>query len=155
MAPKRPKSSSPRSGQPVRNPVYDELVVMAARAVYVGSPKHKSGVYAGQVGTPGPRPTTVAQAAISPPVEPFTMLCPVKWNQLDPSKEATALLQGAILRGQIGHPVEDGLPRYVWARDPDDPSIVYQARRLTAPENGYKAYPLTETQVARMGIDIR
>jgi len=128
---------------------------MANRAVYVGSHKHKKGMYQGRIGDPGSRPTTVEQARVAPPVKPFTMLCPVKWNQLVPSNEATMLLRAAIRYGQIGHPVNDGLPEYVWARDPDDPSIVYEARRLSFPENGYKAYPLIEAQVLELGIQLR
>jgi len=128
---------------------------MANRVVYVGSHKHKQGMYQGRIGDSGARPTTVDQARVSPPIKPFTMLCPVKWNQLDPSKEATSLLRTAINFGQIGHPIKDGLPEYVWARDPDDPSIVYEARRLSFPENGYKAYPLIEAQVLELGISLR
>src|SRR6266481_1141418 len=137
MASKRPKSRPPRSGRPIRNLEPGQLEAMAERVVYVGSPKHKTGMFNGQIGSAGARPTTVSQAQSNPPNRMFTMLCPVKWNQLDPSKEATALLRLAITRGQIGHPVVDGLPGVVWARDPDDPSIVYQAQRLSHPENGY------------------
>lgn len=128
---------------------------MAARATYVGSKKHKLGSFAGEVGTPGVRPTTVEQAKASPPTPPFTMICPERWNRLAPGKEATDLLRGAILHGQIGHPVTDGLPQYVWARDPADPTVVYEARRLTHPGNGYKAYPLTESQVLLLRMPIR
>jgi hypothetical protein len=82
------------------------------------------------------------------------MICPEKWNNRDPAVEATQLLRAAILKGQIGHPLgEDGLPQYVWARDPEDHSIVYEARRLTYPVNGYKAYPLIASQVTQIGID--
>lgn len=155
MAGSRPSSRPPRAGSPVRNVAQSVLDEMAGQAVYVGSPKHKRGSYAGQVGTPGPRPTTVEQARTSPPTPPYTMLCPLKWNQRAESKEATTLLHSAISRGQIGHPVQDGLPEYVWARDPEDPSIVYAARRLTSPTFGYKAYPLLESQVAELGIQVR
>ena len=82
------------------------------------------------------------------------MLCPLKWNSRDPANEATELLRSAIGRGQIGHPVQDGMPEYVWARDPEEPSIVYAARRLTFPAFGYKAYPLLETQVHELGIPV-
>lgn len=155
MADSRPPTRPPRAGSPVRNVAQTLLDEMAKRAVYVGSRKHKRGSYAGEVGTPGPRPTTVEQARVSPPTPPYTMLCPLKWNQRAESNEATTLLQSAITRGQIGHPIEDGLPEYVWARDPEDPSIVYAARRLTSPSCGYKAYPLLESQVALLGIQVR
>lgn len=123
------------------------LDAMALRATYIGSHKHKLGLFGGAVGTPGPKPTTVIQAKASLPTPPFTMICPERWNHLAPDREATDLLRKAIRDGQIGHPITDGLPQYVWARDPNDPSIVYEARRLSHPENGYKAYPLTESQV--------
>jgi len=127
---------------------------MASRATYVGSDKHKLGSSAGRVGRPGPRPTTVEQARKNELQPPFTMMCPTKWNNR--TEEATALLRDAIRRGQIGHPVsDDGLPEYVWARDPEDDTIVYQARRLSVPPEGYKAYPLIEPQIHALRIQIR
>ncbi len=152
---KRPKPSGERAGRPVRGVDLQALAAAANLAIYVGCRKHKHGRYQGEVGTPGPRPTTVAQAREALPAPPFTMICDLKWNQRDPSKEATELLRSAIRRGQIGHPVgPDGLPQYVWARDPEDPSIVYEARRLTVPPNGYKAYPLIEPQVVAIGLKV-
>lgn len=140
MPSKRPAIRPSRGGKPVKNPDPRLLEAAAAFAVYVGSEKHKYGAYFGRVGRPGVNPTTVEQAAQQQPVEPFTMICPEKWNNRDPAIEATGLLRLAILRGQIGHPIgENGLPQYVWARDPEDPSIVYQARRTTFPSNSYKA----------------
>jgi len=155
MAARRPDSRPPPAGRPVRNPRQPDLDAMADRVIYVGSHKHKKGMYQGRIGDPGSRPTTVEQARVSPPAKPFTMLCPAKWNQLVPWEEATTLLRAAIRCGQIGHPIKDGLPEYVWARDPDDPSIVYEARRLSFPENGYKAYPLIEPQILELGIQLR
>jgi len=109
---------------------------MARRAVYVGSNKHKVGFYEGQVGRPGRSPTTIEQAWENIPTPPFTTMCPTKWNNRSPNADATALLRVAIRRGQIGHPLTDGLPEYVWARDPEDTAIVYQARRLSHPAEG-------------------
>jgi hypothetical protein len=84
------------------------------------------------------------------------MICPEKWNKRDPADQATLLLRAAILKGQVGHPLgADGLPEYVWARDPEDTAIVYEARRLTFPENAYKAYPLIESQITQLRIDVR
>jgi hypothetical protein len=128
---------------------------MADRAVYIGSPKHRFGVFQGEVGTPGVRPTTVEQANAELPDYPFTMICPNRWSKLPDRSEATALLRSGIIKGQIGHPIIDGLPKYVWVRDPIDTMIVYQARRLSASANGYYAYPLTQPQVLNIGIPIR
>jgi hypothetical protein len=155
MAAKRPVSAGPRSGSPIRNLSPDVLKIMAERAVYVGSPKHRFGSFQGEVGTPGARPTTVEQAKAETPEPPFTMICPDRWSKLPDRSEATALLRSGIMRGQIGHPIVDGLPKYIWARDPADTSIVYQARRLSPPGNGYYAYPLTSPQVSNIGIPIR
>jgi hypothetical protein len=154
MPGKRPRARPPRSGSPMRHVDAATLEAAARCATYVGSPKHKKGAFMGQVGRPRARPTTVEQAMQQPPISPFTMLCPDRWNNRDPAGEATQLLRAAILRGQIGHPLgEDGLPGYVWARDPEDDSIVYEARRLTFPSNGYKAYPLIESQIVQLGIN--
>ena len=136
------------------------LEAMAARAVYVPSPKHKMGMFIDESGTrtvgrPGQNATTVAKALEDKPEEPFTMICPERWNNRHPGDEATLLLREAIRRGQIGYPVTDGLPQWVWARDPDDPKVVYLARRLSTPSNGYKAYPLTESQALLVSIEIR
>jgi hypothetical protein len=84
------------------------------------------------------------------------MICDEKWNRRDPAAEATELLRSAIRRGQIAHPLGvDGLPGYVWARDPEDASVVYEAKRLSVPSNGYKAYPLIDAQISLIGIIIR
>ena len=156
MPGKRPKSRVPRSGSPIRDVTAAVLEAAVSRAIYVGSPKHKKGAFFGQVGRPGARPTTVEQAKQEPPTPPFTMICPEKWNNRNPAADATQLLRNAIRRGQVGHPLGgDGLPQYVWARDPEDGSIVYEARRMSYPANGYKAYPLIASQVAQIGIDVR
>jgi len=155
MPAKRPPSWPPRAGSPVRNPDPHMLANAAARAMCVGSPKHKFGAYAGQVGRPGANPTTVEQAREAPPIEPFTIICPEKWNRRAPGAEPTELLRRAIMKGQIGHPIDaDGLPMYVWARDPEDESIVYAARQLSVPSSGYKAYPLTRSQIMVLGMDV-
>jgi hypothetical protein len=48
-----------------------------------------------------------------------------------------------------GNFISEGLgtkPYVLWVRDPDEQSIVYEAK-LASPPNGYKAYPLTSFQV--------
>ena len=103
MPGKRPRARPPRSGSPMRHVDAATPEAAARCATYVGSPKHKKGAFMGQVGRPRARPTTVEQAMQHPPISPFTMLCPDRWNNRDPAGEATQLLR-AILRGQIGHP---------------------------------------------------
>lgn len=157
---KRPSSRPPSSGDPVKNARSLDLEGMANQSVYVPSEKHKKGMFINehgirQVGRPGVRPTTVDEAAKQEPIPDFTMICPARWNDRHPSREATDLLRLAIRRGQIGHPVADGLPQWVWARDPDDPKTIYAARRLSAPPNGYKAYPLTDNQVLLLKLEVR
>lgn len=133
---------------------------MAVRAAYVPSPKHKKGMFINEYGTrvtgkPGQNATTVEEAFEEEPDPPFTMICPSRWNDRDPRREATDLLRQGIRNGQIGHPVTDGMPQWVWARDPDDLKVVYLARRLSTSSGSYKAYPLTESQVLLMKIDIK
>lgn len=157
---KRPPSRLPSSGDPVKNAKTLDLEAMASQAIYIPSDKHKRGVFTDQsghrqIGKPGVRATTVDEAEEEKPSPPFTMICPERWNGRHPSREATTLLRQAIRRGQIGHPMTDGLPQWVWARDPEDPKTVYAARRLSVPANGYKAYPLTENQVLLLRLEVR
>jgi hypothetical protein len=154
MAAKRPQPILHRSGTPIRNISQDALNEMAARARYYGSPKHRFGAFQGEIGRPGGNPTTVEQASAVTPTPPFCMICPERWTQLPDRQKATTLLQEGIKRGQIGYPIEEGLPRFVWVRDPDDKSVVYEARRLSWPVDSYKAYPLIEPQVAMIGLKI-
>lgn len=133
---------------------------MAVRAVYVPSPKHKKGMFIDEYGTrvtgkPGQNATTVEEAVEEEPDPPFTMICPSRWNDRHPRREATDLLRQGIRNGQIGHPVTDGMPQWVWARDPDDLKVVYLARRLSTSSDSYKAYPLTESQALLVSIDIK
>lgn len=126
-----------------------DLLALSLTAQYVGSVQHKDGTTF--LGTPAPR--TGATHARATDESPDCMLCPRKWawNQ----DLATDLLQLAIQRGQFDAKtgVEE-LPKYVWARDPEDREIVYEARKLSQPVNGYKAYPLTQKQTNALGIDV-
>lgn len=124
------------------------LKQLAAQATYEGSVQHKDTM--SFAGTPSPRAgaTHVGDASESSDC----MLCPRKWAWEQDA--ATALLRSAIERGQFDAKSDHGLPQYVWARDPVDTGIVYEARRLSHPATGYKAYPLTAAQTARLEIDI-
>jgi hypothetical protein len=80
------------------------------------------------------------------------MICPRKWAVR--LGDATALLRSAIENGYFVYISDDGrMPYLVWARDPDDADLVYEAK-LTEPPNGYKAYPLTPYQ-ARYDLPFR
>ena len=129
---KRPSVRPPTSGDPVKNARSLDLEGMAVRAVYVPSPKHKRGMFINEYGTrvtgkPGLNATAVEEAVEQEPAPPFTMVCPSRWNDRHPRREATDLLRQAIRNGQIGHPVTDGMPQWVWARDPEDMKVVYLA----------------------------
>ena len=152
---RRPDPRGPRAGRPIKNASALDLEDMANRAVYVGSTQHKRGVWQGELAKPKENAKTIEEARDAPLNEPISVLCPEKWSSLDPRMEATDLLREGIRYGQIGHPLEEnGLPRYAWKRDEQDPTIVYCARRLSQPDYGYKAYPLTDAQIADLGIQI-
>ncbi len=122
------------------------LKQMAAQATYEGSVQHKDGM--SFAGSPAPR---AGATHVSTQLEnPDCMLCPNKWAWKKDA--ATDLLRSAIERGQFDVRKGGAMPRYVWARDPADRKIVYEARRLTQPPHGYKAYPLTALQTANLGI---
>lgn len=113
-------------------------------AVYVGSPHHTDIPKYGLPAHPRKGATTVADAEEQRLKNPSCMVCPRKWVRRQ--RDATKLLQDAIKAGHF-IPGDDGQkPSRLWARDPEDPSIVYEAK-LSDPPNGYKAYPLTTFQV--------
>lgn len=130
-----------------------DLTTIAMRAEYRGSAKHVRGYSPFKVGPSGQHALTVEEARANPPQGEFTMLCPEKWNRRNPSCEATDLLRKAICSGQIRYPIEaDGLPKFVWARDPDE-DIIYWARRMS--DGAYKAYPLTDPQIVALRIKLK
>lgn len=117
-------------------------------AIYEGSVQHKDTM--SFVGSPAPRQGAAHVGALVEMAD--CMLCPRKWSWK--KEAATELLRFAIRRGQFRGDSDNVLPQYVWARDPVDRGIVYEARRLSYPENGYKAYPLTKIQSEALGIDL-
>jgi hypothetical protein len=128
----------------------DEQRETIANAVsYVGSPFHKDSP--SFVGAPSPRKNTVTieDAVERDLVNPDCTLCPRRWARKRDA--ASALLRDAIRRGMFVASAADPkrLPEHVWARDPENPSMIYEARRLAHPASGYKAYPLTPTQAQR------
>jgi hypothetical protein len=124
------------------------LKQMANQATYEGSVQHKDGM--SFAGSPSPRAGATHVGAQFE--TPDCMLCPHKWAWKKDA--ATDLLRSAIERGQFDVRSGSALPQYVWARDPVDRKIVYEARRLSHPQHGYKAYPLTALQTASLEIKI-
>jgi len=75
---------------------------------------------------------------------PDCLVCPRKWARQNTA--ATELLRSALKAGTFVSKGAGVMPSPIWARDPDDPELVYEGK-LCAPPNGYKAYPLTSFQV--------
>lgn len=123
------------------------LLNLAATAVYVGSTQHKD--TPSFAGAPSPRSGATHVGAGE---TPDCMLCPARWANAQPA--ATALLRQAIANGTFSRDGGATLPRRVWALDPADSRIVYEARRLSAPPNGYKAFPLTAEQIRNLDIKL-
>jgi hypothetical protein len=139
----------PRSRPPKARPAYETLTelqraVLADGAEYLGSPYHTD-IPKFQL-TPHPRQgaTTIQEAESAGLKNPSCLVCPRKWARRQ--ADATALLRDAIKRGNFVPSEGGGLPAMVWAKDPDDPDLVYEAK-LRSPPDGYKAYPLTKFQV--------
>ena len=115
---------------------------LAALAVYVGSPDHTDIPKFGLASRPREGATTIEVAEELGLKNPSCVVCPRKWARRQ--QDVTNLLQKAIEDGNFV--ATDELPDRLWARDPEDPTIVYEAKRVSQPHNGYKAYPLTSFQ---------
>jgi hypothetical protein len=120
----------------------EERADLAKQAVYVGSPDHTDIPKFGIAGHPRPGATTIEVAEEQRLKNPSCTVCPRKWARRQ--DDVRNLLRRAIEAGNFA--ATDGLPHRVWARDPDDPELVYEAKRVSHPQNGYKAYPLTSFQ---------
>jgi hypothetical protein len=139
----------PRPKPPKALPARDTLAAearkqLADKADYLGSPHHtdipKFGLQAG----PRPGATTIESAEEQGSKNPSCVICPRKWARHQ--EDARNLLRSAIEEGNFIAAPGDEMPRYVWVRDPEDQNLVYEARLLSHPRNGYKAYPLTKYQ---------
>jgi hypothetical protein len=85
---------------------------------------------------------------------PDCTLCPRKWARRE--EAATELLREGIRLGQVSSDAtSESLPARVWVRDPLEVGIVYEAKRLSHPADGYKAYPLTSRQTLNLPLPIR
>lgn len=125
---------------------------MARRATYVGSPHHTDVPKYGMPAAPRTGAESIEAAEAEGLKNPACTLCPRKWVRQQ--ARATQVLQDAITNGQFVAGPADRLPGLVWARDPDDSAVVYEAK-LSNPPTGYKAYPLTTFQATfNLPIDL-
>ncbi len=145
---RRPKPVQPKTRPATERLSADELAALANLAVYQGSPYHKDSP--NHFGEFRPRPGAIsAEAALAADSEPDCTICPRKWAWR--GGDVTKLLRQAICDGFVSADAErSSPPSRVWARDPDMPELVYQARRL--PSGAYYAYPLTRAQAAKLPV---
>lgn len=111
----------PRLRTMVDPPPGIDLLKLAKRVRYVGSPEHKK--HPSFAGQPRPR----ADASLCDPSLATTQT------------ELTRWLQAGIRRGYVGAPWEGDYPRYVWHKVGD---VVYEARLINRENGQYKGYPL-------------
>jgi hypothetical protein len=119
-----------------------ERATLAKQAVYIGSPDHTDIPKFGVGSHPRRGATTIEVAEEQRLKNPSCTVCPRKWARRQ--DDVRNLLRSAIEAANFV--ATDGLPDRVWARDPDDRQLVYEAKRVSQPQNGYKAYPLTSFQ---------
>jgi hypothetical protein len=139
----------PRPRPPKARPAHETLaaherLALAVAAEYVGSPDHTDIPKFQLQAHPRKGSMTIEEAESMRLKNPTCILCPRKWARRQ--ADATALLRTSIQRGNFVPSEVGGLPSKVWAIDPDDSGLVYEAK-LRSPPNGYKAYPLTSFQV--------
>ncbi len=118
---------------------------LAKGAKYVGSEHHTDVPKYGMVkANPRDGAGTWEEAEASGLKNPACLVCPRKWVRRQ--EDASKLVQKAIEDGNFISDGEGNKPSRLWGRDPDEPSLVYEAKLCSSP-NGYKAYPLTSWQV--------
>lgn len=140
----KPRPRPPKAEPAFRVLTEDARDKLAAAARYVGSPYHTDVPKFGLSAAPRTGFATIENANAQGLKNPSCVVCPRKWvHRLD---DATRLLQKAIRDGTFVSVGETEKPELLWARDPDESSIVYEAK-LADPPDGYKAYPLTSYQV--------
>ena len=145
----------PRPRPPKAQPAYEALNELARSALadgaeYLGSPYHTDIPKFQLTAHPRKGATTIEEAESAGLKNPSCLVCPRKWARRQ--GDATALLRDAIRKGNFVPSEHGGLPAIVWAKDPEDSDLVYEAK-LRSPPDGYKAYPLTRFQ-ARFNLPI-
>ena len=153
MAMRKPRPVPPKIRPATERMTQVQLQELAGQAVYEGSPHHKDVPSMGHVPAPRKGAMHLDRAEEQGIDNPDCLICPRKW--VGKQDQATDLLRAGISRGQCTEDASlEALPSKVWVRDPDDASIVYEAKRLTFPVNGYKAYPLTSRQARFLPLTI-
>lgn len=131
-----------------------ELSKLAGSASYIGSSDHKDIPAMGIVPKSRRGAVTIEVAEAGHVNNPDCTLCPRKWARMK-GEAATELLREGIRLGQMSEDATPkSLPARVWVRDPEE-DIVYEAKRLSHPANGYKAYPLTSRQSRNLPLSIQ
>jgi hypothetical protein len=131
----------------------EELEKLAEGATYIGSGYHKDIPSMDIVPSPRRGAMHIEEAGAQALDNPDCTICPRKWAHRQSA--ATELLRAGIRLGQVSTDAAPGsLPARVWVRDADERDIVYEAKRLTYPANGYKAYPLTSRQSQNLPIAV-
>jgi hypothetical protein len=144
MSFRKPRPKPPKA-LPARETLSEEArKQLADRADYVGSPHHTDIPKFGMHASPRPGATTIQSADEQGLKNPTCVVCPRKWARR--LQDARILLRSAIQQGNFIVLPGDEMPRHVWARDPEHEGLVYEAKLLSYPPNGYKAYPLTRYQ---------
>lgn len=144
MAIRRPRPR-PAQAQPATLTLDDAArTAIAMGAIYVGSPHHTDIPKFTIKAAPREGAMTIGAAEAENLKNPDCLLCPRKWARR--GNAATSLLRTAIEAGTFVSQGVGVMPSPVWARDPDNADLVYEAK-LCSPPNGYKAYPLTSFQV--------
>lgn len=120
-----PRRQRPKRREVSNPPLGVDLMVLAKRAAYVGSPEHKDRpTFAGR-----PRPR--ADATICDP-------------ELADRQRLSQWIRKAIEESRVGAPWEGDFPRYVWHRVGE---IVYEGRLVNRVQGEYKGYPLSPEEV--------
>lgn len=134
----------PAGAAPARDTLTDSARRELARQVdYLGSPHHTDIPKYGLQNNPRTGATTIERAEEQGLNNPTCTVCPRKWARR--LEDVRALLRAAIEAGNFVAPAHGGLPKIVWARDPENASLVYEAKLSHRP-GGYKGYPLTQYQ---------
>lgn len=138
----------PRPRPPKAPPAFATMTeadrkALAEHAEYVGSEHHTDIPKYGMKANPRQGAIRIEEAEGARLKNPSCTVCPRKWARRQ--SEASKLVQAAIENGYFVDSRDGGKPALLWARDPEDPGLVYEAK-LCSPPNGYKAYPLTTFQ---------
>lgn len=144
MALRKPKPRPAKARQAALTLTDDERRALAEDAIYVGSPFHTDIPKFGLNAVPREGAMTVEEAEADNLKNPDCLVCPRKWARR--GNDATELLRDALRAGIFVSHGAGMMPARVWARDPENPGLVYEAKFCTPPK-GYKAYPLTSFQV--------